>query len=65
MQMPDNIDKALNMAIVVTNAEREEKASVRRDRGINVRVFAVRGNREVIPGVIVRNPEGNSSGAEY
>ena len=26
MQMPDNVDKALNMAIVATNAEREEKA---------------------------------------
>ena len=26
LQMPDNVDKALNMAIVATNAEREEKA---------------------------------------
>jgi len=35
MQMPENIDKALNMAIVATNAEKEEKASVREDRGTN------------------------------
>jgi hypothetical protein len=33
MQMPDNINKALNMGIVVTNAERKEKASARGDVG--------------------------------
>ena len=37
LQMPDHIDKALNMAIIATNAEREEKASAREDRGTNVR----------------------------
>jgi hypothetical protein len=45
MQMPDNIDKALNMAIVVTNAKREEKALVREDQGTNARVFTVGGSR--------------------
>ena len=43
--MPANIDRALNMAIIATNAEREEKALTRNDRGPNTRVFAVRGNR--------------------
>jgi trans-aconitate methyltransferase len=28
MQMPDNIDKALNMALVATNAEKEGKAAI-------------------------------------
>jgi len=45
LQIPENVDKALNIAIVATNAEREEKTLVREDRGINGRVFAVRGNR--------------------
>jgi len=45
MQMPDNIDKALNMALVATNAEKEEKAVNKDDRGVNARVFAVGGNR--------------------
>ena len=46
LQMPEIIDKALNMAIIATNAEREEKALTRDDRGTNTRVFAVGGNRE-------------------
>jgi len=50
MQMPDNADKALNMAIIATNAEREEKASVREDRGTNARVFTVGGSRGGTPG---------------
>jgi hypothetical protein len=51
VQMPDNIDKALNMAIIATNAEREEEALVNReDRGTNVRVFTVGGNRGNAPG---------------
>jgi hypothetical protein len=41
MQMPENIDKALHMAIVATNAEREEKAIGREERGVNARVFTV------------------------
>jgi hypothetical protein len=45
LQMPINIDRALNVAMIATNAEKEEKASVRGDRGSNYRVFAVRGNR--------------------
>ena len=46
MQMPGNIDKALNMAIIATNAEREEKLMSREDRGVSARVFVVGGNRE-------------------
>lgn len=49
MQMPENIDKALNMAIVATNAEKEEKVLGKEERGMNVRVFAVGGNRSRIP----------------
>ena len=48
LQMPYTIDKALNMAIVATNADREDRAS-REDRGANRQVFAVRGNREDTP----------------
>ena len=43
--MPENIDKALNMAIVATDAETEEKALTRDDRGTSTRVFAVGGSR--------------------
>jgi len=57
-QMPDNIDKALNIAIVATNAEREE-ASVRGDRGTIARVCTVggssggtQGNRYETPGKV-------------
>jgi hypothetical protein len=42
--------KALNMAIVATNAEKEEKALVREDRGTSAKVFTVRGGRGGIPG---------------
>jgi hypothetical protein len=59
LQMPSNLDKALNMAMIATNAEKEEKASVREDRGINYRVFAVGGNRgEEAPGNRARNSMG-------
>ena len=59
MLMPDNIDKALNMATVATNAEREEKASGREDRGVNTRVFTVGGSREGAPDNSYERP-GNS-----
>jgi len=49
IHMFDNIDKALNMAIVATNAEKEEKASGRDDRGTSVRVFTLGGSRGGIP----------------
>jgi len=41
LQMPGTIDKALNMAIVATTAEREERSSAREDWGNNARVFTV------------------------
>jgi hypothetical protein len=42
MHMHDNIDKALNMAIIATNTEKEEKAPGREDyRGTSARVFTV------------------------
>jgi hypothetical protein len=50
MQMPENIDKALNMAIIATNAEKEEKASAPEDRETNARVFKVVCSRGCIPG---------------
>jgi len=56
--MPDNIDKTLNVAIIATNAEREEKALVQEDRGTNVRVFAVGGNRGGTPGNNYQRYEG-------
>jgi hypothetical protein len=48
MQMPETIEKALNMAIVATNAEQEEKASGREDQGQSAKVFTVGGSREGI-----------------
>ena len=45
LQMPETIDKALNMPIVVTNAEQEEKAVGREDRGSSAKVFTVEGSR--------------------
>jgi hypothetical protein len=45
LQMPDTVDKALNMAIVATNADREERNTLREDRGFNRKVFEVGGNR--------------------
>lgn len=50
MQMPDIIDKALNMAIVATSAESEGKTSVREGRGRNARVFPVGGRHWGTPG---------------
>ena len=55
LQMPENIDKTLNMAIVATKAEREENTLVREDRGANARVFTVGGNR----GGTLYNSRGN------
>jgi len=49
LQMLENIDKALNMAIVATNAEKEEKSLSREDLGTSARVFTVRGNRGGTP----------------
>jgi hypothetical protein len=46
LQMPDTTHKALNMAIIATNADKEDRASQREDRGANKRVFAVGGSRE-------------------
>jgi hypothetical protein len=56
LQMPDTVDKALNMAIVATNAEQEERTPQRDDRGINRKVFAVGGTRENTPREWDRNP---------
>jgi hypothetical protein len=58
LQMPDTVDKALNMAIVATNADREERNTLRGDRGFNNKVFAVGGNRENAPRDWDRNPRG-------
>ena len=45
LQMPENIEKALNIATIATNAEKEEKNSAREDRGTSAKVFTVGGNR--------------------
>jgi hypothetical protein len=50
--MPETIDKALNMAITATNADRED----REDRGTNRQVFTVRGSREETLGRINNRP---------
>jgi hypothetical protein len=43
--MPETIEKALNMAIVSTNAEKEEKASAHEDWVTSVKVFTLGGSR--------------------
>ena len=58
LQMPDNIDKTLSMAIVATNAEKEEKALGRQDRGTSAKVFTVGGNRDNTHGNEDRKPRG-------
>lgn len=42
LQMPETIEKALNMASVATNAGKKEKATVRDERGTSFRVFTVK-----------------------
>jgi len=56
--MPETIDRALNMAIIATNAENEEKALGTTNRGNNVKVFAVRGGRGNAPGNRYGKPRG-------
>jgi len=65
LQMPENIDKALNMAIVATVAEKEERGSARDDRGNSAKVFAVGGNRsELNTGIEgYEKPRGKTHGA--
>jgi hypothetical protein len=46
LQIPETIDKVSNMAIVATNAEKEERNSAREDRGTSTKVFTVGGTRE-------------------
>jgi len=61
--MPENVNRALNMAIIATNTEKEEKALGTTDRGNNVRVFTVRGGRGNAPGNRYGKPRENSNGA--
>jgi len=56
--MPENIDRALNMATIATNAEKEEKALGTVDWGNNARVFAVRGSRGNAPRNRYEKPRG-------
>jgi len=56
MHMPDNINKALY--IVATNAENEEKASGRDNRGTSTNVFTVGGSRGGIPENRYEKPRG-------
>jgi hypothetical protein len=59
LQVPDTVDKALNMAIVAINADREERNTLREDRGFNRKVFEVGGNRGNAQRDWDRNPRGN------
>jgi hypothetical protein len=45
--MPQTVEKALNVAITVTIADKEDRAVLREDRGTNRQVFAVGGSREI------------------
>jgi len=49
LQMPENIDRALNKTIIATNAEKEEKALGKEDRGKTAQVFTARGSRDNTP----------------
>jgi hypothetical protein len=65
LQMPDTIDRALNMAIVATNAEIPERDGEREERAPRQRVFAVRGNRGNLQGPSVWNPRNKSQEGNY
>jgi hypothetical protein len=47
--MPEDIDWALNMAIIATNAEKEERALGKEDRGTAAQVFTVGGSSNITP----------------
>jgi len=64
LQMPDNIDTALNMAIVTTNAEKEEKALDKEDRGKTAQVFTVGGSHSTTPGNTYEKPRGKIQWSE-
>jgi len=61
LQMPASIDRALNMVIVATNAEREEKTLGKEDRGKSAQVFTVGGSRGSTD---ISDPREKSNGAE-
>jgi hypothetical protein len=65
LQMPDTIVRALNMAIVATNAEKSERDGERDEKVIRQRVFAVRGGRGNIQGPSVWNPRNKSQEGNY
>jgi hypothetical protein len=46
LQMAETMDRALNMAIVATTAERKERSSARKNRGTSAKVFTVGDSRE-------------------
>ena len=58
LQMLENIDRALNMAIIATKAEKEEKALGKEDRGKTAQVFTVGGSRDNTPVNIDKRPRG-------
>jgi hypothetical protein len=60
LQMPGTIDKAVNMAIVATNAERAERDQEKDERETRQSVFAVGGNRGNFQGRTVWNPRNKS-----
>jgi hypothetical protein len=49
LQMPETVDKALNKAIVATNADKEERMLLCEDQGTSKQVFMVGGSHENIP----------------
>jgi hypothetical protein len=55
LEMPETVDKALNMAIIVTNAEKEEKSSVQENWGRSTKVFVVGCNRGNTPNIRYSN----------
>jgi hypothetical protein len=65
LQMPDTIDKALNMAIVATNVETSERDGNRNERASKQNVFAVRGDRGKFQGPSVWNPRSKSQEGNY
>jgi hypothetical protein len=65
LQMPDTIDRALNMAVVATNVETSERDGNRDDRASKQNVFAVRGNRGNLQEPSVWNPRNKSQEGMY
>jgi hypothetical protein len=65
LQMPDTVERALNMAIVATDVETFEREGDRDERASKQKVFTVRGGRGNLQGPSVWRPRNKSQEGKY